>query len=369
MKQFKYIYSMNNHTPTIRMVLVSMTLTIASAQIASEDIVQRNTGVLHYSVVEPSEQLVAQNATVWDFSQLRIIQPDYRIEIETSDSTIYELANRCRTSYRLQNDTLFWRGKESHLSCLSDSIPAIALTYPLYVGSNGSKPYSFKGIYSSNSLIEEKGLSRFVVEGIGTMILPFDTIQEVLKVHRQYEGQINMFIGGVVDSTNIANSTMHKLDIYEWVKEGRLFPLAKLTVEHFMLDSLSIQSEEQCLVYVSGGEEVLSPPMTKAKHIASAPSYYDENEESSVAEHLRQPKVSISSDQNKLSLHFVEERNCTITVKVCDSLGRISITKDFCGFAASELSLDISELPSGHYVAYILINNRLTASYKFSKIK
>lgn len=355
--------------PPILIAMCSMSLTIASAQIASEDILPRTSGVLHYSVVEPSVQLWTQNATIWDFSQLKIIQPDYTIEIEASDSTIYEQAYRCRTGYRLINDTLYCCGKESHLSCLSDSIPAIALTYPLYVGSNGSKPYSFKGIYSSNSLIEEKGLSRFVVEGIGTMILPFDTIQEVLKVHRQYEGQINMFIGGVVDSTNIANSTMHKLDIYEWVKEGRLFPLAKLTVEHFMLDSLSIQSEEQCLVYVSGGEEVLSPPMTKAKHIASAPSYYDENEESSVAEHLRQPKVSISSDQNKLSLHFVEERNCTITVKVCDSLGRISITKDFCGFAASELSLDISELPSGHYVAYILINNRLTASYKFSKIK
>lgn len=46
--------------PPILIAMCSMPLTIASAQIASEDILPRTSGVLHYSVVEPSVQLWRQ---------------------------------------------------------------------------------------------------------------------------------------------------------------------------------------------------------------------------------------------------------------------------------------------------------------------
>lgn len=132
----------------------------------------------HYEYVD-----VPSDTTIWDFSHA--VETGDRHEmrwINLGDTLLVKIEQGVQSVYQLQDDTLFWNGYENALLCVRDSIAPIDAFNALVSACGVTSPLYFKGSYSGNHAIDMFGTYSVALSEYGTLILPNDTVENVLCI-------------------------------------------------------------------------------------------------------------------------------------------------------------------------------------------
>lgn len=132
----------------------------------------------HYEYVD-----VPSDTTVWDFSHAIETGDCHEMRwINLGDTLLVKIEQGVQSVYQLHDDTLFWNGYENALLCVRDSIAPIDAFNALVSACGVTSPLYFKGSYSGNHAIDMIGNYSVELSEYGTLILPNDTVENVLCI-------------------------------------------------------------------------------------------------------------------------------------------------------------------------------------------
>jgi hypothetical protein len=130
---------------------------------------------------------------LWDFSQLKPINKDYRVyNIEsnkkrgTDTIDIISIEHQTMYKYSLKGSSLFFEGFENSGSNLILQKPELNLVFPFALGDSISDIYNGHGHYMNTLVLNTEGMFTTVADGLGTLILPEgDTLYNVLRIRSE----------------------------------------------------------------------------------------------------------------------------------------------------------------------------------------
>lgn len=132
----------------------------------------------HYEYV-----LLPIDTAVWDFSRANEVGKRHEMRwLNLGDTLLVCLELGTQSIYQLQGDSLFWNGYENALFGVHDSIAPVGALTALITCSNISTPLYFHGRYSDNHAVDMVGHHDVRLGRTGTLILPNDTLDNILCV-------------------------------------------------------------------------------------------------------------------------------------------------------------------------------------------
>ena len=196
----------------------------------------RSGDVIVKQQVEYKEPGEAGANQIWDFSELKTINKEYKLTYGlppllgdslyilgdyhfmkkdvAEDELIVGTEHNTMYYYRVKNDSLLLLGHENPTVKLQYTEPFFVMPYPLSIGQVKTSAYHTKGIYSGTVKMQTSGNVVTTADAYGTMILPTgDTLNPVLRV------KIIHTIG------EIAGTPTKQVETYRWYTKGYRYPL------------------------------------------------------------------------------------------------------------------------------------------------
>ena len=190
--------------------------------------------------VEYKEPGESGSNQLWDFSNLKTINPEYKLTYSSpplqgdslyilgdytfkkKDVTDGELVvgteHNTMYYYRIKDDSLLLLGHENPTVKLQYAEPFFVMTYPLSAGQIKNSVYQTKGLYSGTVKIQTHGNITVIADAYGKMVLPTgDTLNPVLRVKTIHT------IGDVKDDIKLP-ATKH-VETHRWYTKGYRYPV------------------------------------------------------------------------------------------------------------------------------------------------
>ncbi len=186
--------------------------------------------------VEDVEVGVRGNEAVWDMSHAIVVEDGCTMRFFNSgDSVVARVEGWRQYVYEIKGDSVLLRSQETALSNLADSLPALKMVFPLAYGDSICSPVYYRGKYCGNNAIATAGTYSMVVDGEGTLILPDDTLRNVLRIHERFDTKVNIspWAKERVISADEDSLMRHVCDIYSWYSSDFRYPLAQITNNSF----------------------------------------------------------------------------------------------------------------------------------------
>lgn len=173
---------------------------------------------------------------VWDMSHAVVVEDGCTMRFFNSgDSVVARVEGWRQYVYEIKGDSVLLRSQETALSNLADSLPALKMVFPLAYGDSICSPVYYRGKYCGNNAIATAGTYSMVVDGEGTLILPDDTLRNVLRIHERFDTKVNIspWAKERVISADEDSLMRHVCDIYSWYSSDFRYPLAQITNNSF----------------------------------------------------------------------------------------------------------------------------------------
>lgn len=186
--------------------------------------------------VEAVEVGARGREAVWDMSHAVVVEDGCTMRFFNSgDSVVARIEGRQQWVYEIKGDSVLLRSQETALSNLTDSMPALKMVFPLSYGDSISSPIYYRGKYSGNNAIATAGFYTMVVDGEGTLIMPDDTIRNVLRIHERLDEKVNVspWAKERIISADEDSLMRHVCDTYSWYSSDFRYPLAQITKHRF----------------------------------------------------------------------------------------------------------------------------------------
>ncbi len=186
--------------------------------------------------VEAVEVGARGQEAIWDMSHALVVEDGCTMRFFNSgDSVVARVEGRHQYVYEIKGDSVLLRSQETALSNLADSLPALKMVFPLTFGDSISSPIYYRGKYCGNNAIATAGIYSMVVDGEGTLILPDDTIRNVLRIHERFDTKMSVspWAKEVVISADNDSLMRHVCDTYSWYSSDFRYPLAQITKDSF----------------------------------------------------------------------------------------------------------------------------------------
>jgi hypothetical protein len=133
------------------------------------------------------------------------------------DATVAELSSPVTTYYQVTPEGISFAGSDDGSSLIVNAPLPKYLAFPCTMGSSWSAPHAAEFTYDDN-VVFRSGTVSGVVDGYGTAIMPWGTVQNVLRIHLQN-----------VMQDSLALFTMdYTYDSYLYYVPGQSYPLAEL---------------------------------------------------------------------------------------------------------------------------------------------
>lgn len=200
-----------------------------SAQIDSERfrLLRENEGEFTLLEVNRLDKGKTGEGIVWDFSRAEILSSQ-NVYISTADS-LFAL-NILRNTYicSLKDNLLNWTGFENRITKLTDSIGSPAIRYPFVYGDSLRGRINLSGHYSTDLQCMETGEIIHRSDACGTLIMPDDTLRNILRVTTV---RLTRTLIADTVSTDIMAAVADSLPIveqtdYRWYSSRYLLPVA-----------------------------------------------------------------------------------------------------------------------------------------------
>lgn len=140
-------------------------------------------GEEEYAVVEVDriDAGASGEGCVWDFSGVEALCVN-KVQTAGEDSVLAVTFMRNVYRYCLDGKVLRWQGFENRLTKIADSVGAPVMRFPFEYGDSISGPINMVGRYSTDTQCMEAGTLCHVADARGTVIVPDDTIRNVLRI-------------------------------------------------------------------------------------------------------------------------------------------------------------------------------------------
>lgn len=170
----------------------------------------------------------AGDGCVWDFGGPEALCV-HKVQTAGEDSVLAVTFMRNVYRYCLDGPVLRWQGFENRLTKLADSVGAPVMRFPFEYGDSIVGPINMEGRYSTDTQCMESGTLLHVADARGTVILPDDTIRNVLRV--KTVRSTRTLIADSVDRA-IMDAMADSLPVYvqtdyRWYSDRFALPLAR----------------------------------------------------------------------------------------------------------------------------------------------
>lgn len=252
------------------------------------------------------------------------------------------------TYYIMRKDTLLEIGNESPMMETSYLKPIVTLRYPMALGDSLSRPFEGFGIYCGDHYYKEKGVSSYVVDGRGELILSeTDTLKNVLRVYRVKSYSVAMDINpAMIDSSKVKQVIEER---YQWYAQGVSHPILE-TVMSTSYDNMSPIGTTQYGYYAIPDSILPVPPST-------APQ--DENGKEDNPTPVIHYHANVNG--NILTVNFDVDAEANITMILANHMGMVYDSRKLSvkTGAGYQTSFDIGSLHPGFYILYINVNGTI----------
>ena len=303
---------------------------------------------------------------IWDFSNATKTGKDVDVIFKLlNDSILLKFEDRTQTIYHKKGNSLFLKSHESPLCTMKDSIPCEIMKFPLFYNKKLDSPYVFYGIYCDKNTFSTIGSTSINADACGTLILPDDTIRNVIRIHRT----INTIETISNSSSKIsADSTIatirHKTDMFYWYSASFRYPLAESTIHSYFCNETEIYSQKTSFIS--------TPLMQEQDNTA----INNENKERYSRKHKSTEKTNNNETLNGIPSDItisIKDKNITINYSVTGGKTEMEITLfDIEGRIYEHIDkqtvdngyyshyINCSLLPIGNYILNITTNNSIT---------
>ena len=171
----------------------------------------------------------AGDSAVWDFSQAIVTDEHHRVMyLAFGDTALVRFEGGGQYIYSISGDTVLWLGYENPTTKAVDSIPPLVMRFPMNYGDSIVTPLYFSGDYCGNNALALKGVYHLSADGRGTLILPDDTVPDVIRLRIEYTAKVK--IDRDMDMTPISeNDTLMTKTVtaWRWYSSYYRYPLAE----------------------------------------------------------------------------------------------------------------------------------------------
>ena len=277
----------------------------------------------------------------WDFSSAAITNP---MNIDFYPNGINNIAQNTNIGmhYNQHNrylqklqDTIFTTGYENAQVSVYFSQYEKALIFPFQYGDTLISTFRGDGEYSHTIPISILGTNTTIADATGTLILPEDTIQNVLRIHQRRTYQ-----------EIVRKSSFVTEDTYYWYSERCRYPL-------FVNKKLSTEHKRDTIVFEVA--YYFPQELTEEEHIANSIPQTKTNIDSvfTNATYLPNPVVE------NLIISYQLTRDASISFSLHNNGGLLFIQtptqQEDAGYHTT--TINMSSYPIGTYILYIHIDD------------
>lgn len=223
-------------------------ITLAQVTLSKAITLPMNGDQIDRQRVEAIDAGVRGREAVWDMSHAILVEDGCAMRFFNSgDSVVARIEGKQQFVYEIKGDSVLLRSQETALSCLSDSLPALKMVFPLAYGDSICSPVYYRGKYCGNNAIATAGIYSMVVDGEGTLILPNDTVRNVLRIHERFDEKVNVspWAKARIISADDESLLRHVRDTYSWYSCDFRYPLAQITKDSFYNGASLTRVEEK----------------------------------------------------------------------------------------------------------------------------
>lgn len=326
----------------------------------------------HYEYVD-----VPSDTTVWDFSHAIETGDCHEMRwINLGDTLLVKIEQGVQSVYQLHDDTLFWNGYENALLCVRDSIAPIDAFNALVSACGVTSPLYFKGSYSGNHAIDMFGTYSVALSEYGTLILPNDTVENVLCITATKN-----CLERVSERKNEApihednDSLLREIEVVKrWYSPLYRYPLAENVSCGYYSNQVLLQQSE--MTYLCSPEEqeyslgILYDPESFLRNAIGYDANSDSNSNSNygilgtnssladlVSVMQEQDNIIVSINGGKGDSNGSDDGSDRFMVLFCDVQGHVFhySTIDGCG----SISINTGSLSSGVYLIAIACGDKV----------
>ena len=193
----------------------------------------------------------ASDSAVWDFSQA-IVRSEHHpvLYLSFGDSALVRFEGGVQYSYTVCGDSVLWMGYENPTTKAGDSIPPLAMRFPMDYGDSIATPLYFKGDYCGNNALAMNGMHKTIADGLGTLILPDDTIRKVMRIRTEYTAKVkidrSMNMNPISENDTLLSKTV---TAWRWYSSDYRYPLAE-SIRSVYLDPQGNEARRHEVSYI-----------------------------------------------------------------------------------------------------------------------
>lgn len=312
--------------------------------------------------IEPVDPGASGNNTVWDFAHVVAAGTTSHVSyVSLGDSVLVKIEGGTQHTYKIEGDSMMLTIRETSLSMMRASVPPLCMIYPLTYGDSIVSRTYINGSYCDNNGVAEAGTLAVKADGWGTLILPDDTLHDVLRIHTRETSRV-----WVAESCSMQpiresdDSLMVKTyDVWQWYSPSYRYPLAEVMVTSIQTgDSAMTESATAFLCPPPMQEYVISTVSkpTRDSGSASQESSGNLDGESIVT------GLSFAIGREEARVTFIPTAEAEAQLVLSDILGRVysamTRRKAYAGLEFSD-RVDTSQLPSGDYVLRLQVGEEI----------
>lgn len=285
---------------------------------------------------------------IWDFSGAETLCL-HKATVAAEDSLIALSFMRNIYRFRTDGEVIRCYCHENRLTKLCDSIGFPVMYMPLAYGDSISGNIDMSGRYSTDTRCMETGTVSHRAEACGTLILPDDTIRNVLRVKTEIRTKTliaDTVSRAVFDAVADSLPEFVQTD-YCWYSERFALPVA------WRSDMKLVQADST--VWVSSQSFILEPAyLSEHVHDGRRTPW---SEGDGLSEKQSVGNVTINAQANgSIEIQYRLGREVTVLeTTVCDLAGRVCYHSKCCdtGFGYHTETINMTGAPSGRYLLVV----------------
>lgn len=319
---------------------------------------------IHYDYCES----VSDSLSIWDFSGA-VETGQFHIMRWTNigDSILVKKELGTQLTYNVKNDAIVLRAYENPLLELRDSIP-IPFGPKYGTAKCSAVPFSFNGFYCKNNFVSYKGVITTEISDTGILILPNDTIEDVVKVKQKADGEMLVSSGKYSvlknDSVSASKILNHVAVMERWYPPSFRYELVENVSDRYFFNGKIVR--ESSATFICPPEEQESSLNMACKTDPSIKNTYSTIElrpkEHRMENHLDGlvEDLLIDFDGTVISVKITGQTDIKAGKAfgvLCDQLGRVWETFSEIDFVDGiwQAQIPLNGLPQGNYIFHLSV--------------
>lgn len=305
------------------------------------------------------------DTAVWDFSHASGAGKSHEMHwMNLGDTLLVCLELGTQSIYQLQGDSLFWNGYENALFGVHDSIAPVGALTALITCSNISTPLYFHGSYSDNHAVDMAGHHDVRLVRTGTLILPNDTLDNILCVRAVKDCHIRL--SRYLDDNPInedLDSLIHEVEtIDRWYSPYHRYPIAENIKRCYYSGSELLKENAMTYMCCPDEQEYALGRLTDPEiQMRTAPSKSSNTNQGALGtDRSLADRVTIMHKGETIEVTVNGTEGCSVIVSLllCDINGRVWRSHNgniHDGYWRCETST--ASLSPGYYLLHIMNGN------------